>query len=187
MIINYTNQVYVQLWDFRELQDLVSADLHTKGLRMFYFLIHRKYDHYCSWVHAAIGERTMRWYILFLISCLYMTVCGFIGFSLRFKDFILTDKHLSGTLLDNFKYYFKLFCQIPDLTFATIITAFGALKSLWCLLVHISQISQNITSIEAGKYQKLTKQRKQIGIKDPPNNMYDKGLCYNWMEVLFPV
>lgn len=148
---------------------------------------HRKYDRYCSWIHATIGERTIRWFILFIISCLYLASCAFIGFASRFKFFVFKEFDLPDDRMAKVKHYMRLcFTQIPDLTCATVGTGLSVIVMLRDLFGIVRRVSRNILTAEAAKYRKLRKQRKEIGIKEPPNNMYDKGFCYNWMEVLCP-
>lgn len=54
------------------------------------------------------------------------------------------------------------------------------------LFIHIRNISQNITTVEIDKYERIRQERKKNGDDKKVVNFYDKGFKKNWLEFLFP-
>lgn len=59
-----------------------------------------KFDHYCIWLHNAVGERNYRWFMLFLASHTMMLLYGTWAVSMHFRHEIETK----GLLTQKFRH-----------------------------------------------------------------------------------
>jgi hypothetical protein len=134
-----------------------------------------RYDHYCPWVGAAIGEGTIRLFLLFLLSNLATISYYFVVSSkLVWWRFDTFSPALNGTQFENF---------VTGMAFILRNDAFlSSVCVLFCLCsrglgVPIARqifcISNNVTGPEIPLFRNTA-------------NFYDKGILLNWFEVIFP-
>ena len=150
-----------------------------------------KYDHYCPWVLAAIGEKTHKWFVFYLVSCVVASTYYCID------NYYVMRLHLSIMLKKIPPTYYLHFSKL-QLLFALVLKheRFNAccimillvvILSLTLFIFHqIYSVSINTTQIEFDKYDIEKKKRKASGDNTPINNFYDRGVISNWLEFLFP-
>ena len=135
-----------------------------------------------------VGERTHRFFYLFLITCLiasfyyamnqYFYLCTFVNSSIhrwsksKYGNFIITAQALIK----------KEQLILTSFSLAAVIA--GVL--FFFIMQQTYLISNNILQIEQEKYDDLTEKRKKTGNPTPVMNFYDKGFIQNWKEFLFP-
>jgi len=124
-----------------------------------------KYDHYCHWVMAPIGERTHRFFLLFLVFNLVSSL----------TYFALTYRFIMFKLI-SFKSLMILVYYEPYAIISCVSLFVTSIVLILYIIQQIYYISINISQIEIPKY----KAQKEI------NNIYDKGFVLNWKEFLFP-
>ena len=149
-----------------------------------------KYDHYCPWVLASIGEKTHRWFILFLVSCTIASIYYCIGdFLITFLSVAVASRKIRWTTSKskNLLIYIIITLKLQKFNAACIVL-FAVI--IITLLVFIAQqlyyISINKTQIELDKYEYEEERRRKNGNKKSVTNFYNKGIIQNWKEFLFP-
>lgn len=141
-----------------------------------------KYDHYCPWLMQPIGEKNIRLYLLFLLSnflvATYFIVISemFLIWKLKYTSKIEWSK---DSLMKNFM--FSCIFLLNNESMVCGISIFFIVFQ-WIVLSFIIReiylISVNLTLDEI----MVKKEESQ----SPIVSEYDKGIFYNWLEVLFP-
>lgn len=149
-----------------------------------------KYDHYCPWVLCPIGEKTHRFFFLFLISCFagtsYVSFEELIYTFLRFSS-ISSRIRWTNSLMRNVNLFIYVLLKIESLLVgALIILIFVTAFLLVFIIQQAYFISINKTQIELEKYEAVSKERQKQGIKEKISNFYSKGLISNWSQFWFP-
>lgn len=122
---------------------------------------------------APIGERTLRWFLLFLVSCI--VVAGFYDY-----ENITFMVYMSGRIASSFwDRFVSIFETQPIVLAASLALTIIVIALVVFIALHIMHISRNVTTIENEIY--IMKSKKQ----KIDTNFYDKGFIQNWMEVLF--
>ena len=150
-----------------------------------------KYDHYCPWVLAAIGEKTHRWFLFFLVSCVVASVYYCIDdcMMIKFHLYLMLQRLPKEYLLKYSKkqLYFAIILKTEKYNFCCALMFLVIILSLFVFIIQqIFNISQNKTQIELDKYNAERQKRKENGDRTPIRNFYDKGIIVNWLEFLFP-
>lgn len=141
-----------------------------------------KYDHYCLWVMQPIGEKNIRFYLLFLLSnflaTMYFFVISemFLIWKLKYSSNINWNKYSLPEKISLTCYYLLknevILCGISIF----FIIYQSILLSLIIREIYLISINLTLDEIMA---RKAEKENKII-------NDYDKGILQNWLEVLFP-
>ena len=132
---------------------------------------------------SAIGERTHRWFVLFLYFTIQVSFYYTTGF---FKVLIYFFKRRTIEIRFHSLFeYFKAFFLISVYESPFILTCFIWLGVIFCVLVvffaqKICEISKNETAVEAIKLKSMREKGKCC------RNLYDEGFINNWKRVLFP-
>lgn len=139
-----------------------------------------RYDHYCPWLLQPIGERNTSLYLLFLIS----------NFMLLSYLFVICIKYLQwkSRLSLHLINSFNNIVSIIDLLYqqesrVVQLSITFLILSITLLLIIFKQfylISKNITSSEVYLYKE-----EQIKNAQPIKNIYDRGLLFNWFQIIF--
>ena len=139
-----------------------------------------KYDHYCAWILNPIGERTMRWFLLFLISCFAVSFYFTIGMIRHIIWTIIRIKHRRArSITEVLLIALKLAMKYDSMCFGSFISLFVITIVIFLFILKaIRLISTNRTTIEDNMLDYDSDKNY--------NNIYNKGLIQNWKECLFP-
>jgi hypothetical protein len=138
------------------------------------------YDHYCPWVGQPIGERTIRLFLLFIISSIAIATVGSVGFLKYAWSLVeMYDPQNRRELLEGL--------AIVALQNWELVVSIASTVSVEMVLVFFLgricvECSKNMTMMEWKK--------RDIWRKNHPNekfvNAYDKGFLTNWKLILWP-
>lgn len=147
-----------------------------------------RYDHYCPWLLATVGERTQRFFLLFLFLNIIPSTYYAVGSYRLLRYVISTVKVRWGkSLLQNFTYGFIISLQMqPAVAGIFIILAGIAISMTFFLAQQIYYVSKNITQVELDKIDAVKEERAARHITEKYVHFYDNGFVQNWKEVLFP-
>ena len=171
-----------------------------------------KMDHHCPWINNCVGERNMRWFLLFLAVNTLYSAYGFLFIINIFKDFVVTDPG-SRVLLSSHQAPIVLFFVFISLlwfhTGLLLFVATGALGAVvalsYFIFILVNQVLDNVTTSEYFKIKEL-KKRSQLAsngddafayssefrytdipvISGPYFHAYNHGSKENFMEMLYP-
>ena len=156
-----------------------------------------KYDHYCPWVMKPIGERNIRFYLLFILSNI-ASLLYFLVVSSSFLQWHLSNATITWTdsFLNNFTISICYLLQKEPLVCGLSVFLFICIAGIFPKLIQeIHLISHNITLSEINLISELVlnneheSKTKPKSIDKTPEkivHIYDKGIFQNWFEVLFP-
>jgi hypothetical protein len=138
-----------------------------------------RYDHYCPWVGRPIGERTIRLFLLFLISSWAVAIVGSIGFLKYFWCFRNYNRANRQGIMK-----FLAFAALGHGSFtASMTSTIGLVVVLAGIFFRTCfECSQNMNTNERAKQK--TWQSNHPGEKFV--NAYDKGFLANWKGILWP-
>jgi hypothetical protein len=147
-----------------------------------------RYDHYCPWVAQAIGEKTLRLYVLFLFFNLSTFSYYFVVSAQLLWSHVATVSHkVQWTRSRSHNVLKWLSIVLADQSVVCGICIFYFILSIALLSVLAKQsylISKNVTSAELARYRV---ERVGVGQQDSKfHNCYDKGISMNWFDVIFP-
>ena len=153
-----------------------------------------KYDHYCPWVLTPIGEKNIRYFILFLLSCIISsTYYSFLYTSYLIWRMKNVYHNLYSQLCDiesNFTILKETLTIILDDYSSIICCSFGlaliAFVLTYYVITQISQVSNNLLTIEQEKIQAIIQDNEENNVETNYHNIYDKGFFENWKECFFP-
>lgn len=153
-------------------------------------LTHSKYDHYCPWLLVPIGERTHRFFLMFLLSNIIASSClAYNSLSqMCWRISVLsprirwTDSKLKNALIITF-ILSRTDIWVFGLFF--VLTVIALTLSIF-LIQQIYYVSKNITQIELDKYEDLQEELSKESPSKEVVNMYTKGFWGNWKAFLFP-
>jgi hypothetical protein len=133
-----------------------------------------KFDHYCPWVAQPIGERTLGLFLLFLLSCLAISVVGSAGFLAHCIACAASAEKFSA-LVDTALASLDCLFSLTGTIGVDIVLVYFIGMLCW-------QCSHNLTSLEAA--------RKEQWLRENPGhrfvNRYDRGFWQNWRAVASP-
>lgn len=139
---------------------------------------------------APIGERTQRWFLLFITSTTitsgFYTFCYYKYLSWKYRVYKGQMK-ISGAGTDSVLMSIIYLFQQESITFIASFALFIIfLIVLTFTIKTFNTISNNILEVEKPKYEQQRLIRLHNRIYDPVINVYDKGFIGNWLECLFP-
>jgi hypothetical protein len=152
------------------------------------FLIHRRYDHYCPWMIATIGERSRRWFLLFLITnglgaayyasgCFKLLKWGIGKQPIRWPNRFWSDLRLWCLIALKLDYF--VFMMMILLVGVTAALMFFVVQQMWL-------VAGNVTQLEMDKIAEWKKKQTEAGKSDVYVHAYDRGFLRNWLEMVFP-
>ena len=143
------------------------------------------YDHYCPWVVAPIGEKTHRYFLAFLFFTIQASVYYTYGYFKLLKHVYNRVRRFPYPQDSILHYVLNvlLVClnREPFVSSAFFALFVISITLIVFLYMQASQVSRNVTQIEAAKIADL--REDGVDIKKSP---YDKGFIGNWRECLFP-
>ena len=147
-----------------------------------------RYDHYCPWLLATIGERTQRFFLMFLFLNIVPSVYYSVG-SFRYLQWLLSTVRArwSTSRMENFMLMFIITIQNEPFVVGIAIVLTGIAVALTIFLAQqMYYVSKNITQIELDKIELVQEEREMRGDKTKYVHFYDNGFVQNWKDVLFP-
>lgn len=139
---------------------------------------------------ASIGERTHRFFLLFLLSDIIASSYYAWGSYLYLKYIIRAVSNRvqwSDSAVDNIVFIFIIMFRAAPFVLGIFVMLVVIAAALMMFLVQqIYYISVNKTQIELDKIDKVKQQRKLAGYNVPYNHFYNHGFIQNWKEFLFP-
>lgn len=143
-----------------------------------------RYDHYCPWMLASIGERTQRFFPLFLLGNIIPSAYYAWGsYKILKAGIVALNIRWSTSIMKNVTYMAILSMRDNPLVLGELIMLTGIAVSMsFFLIQQIYYISRNITQVELDKiemWKEYNSDKKYV-------HFYSNGFFENWKEVLFP-
>jgi hypothetical protein len=149
-----------------------------------------RYDHFCPWVMAPIGERTHRYFLAFLALNAMASSYYFVNL-LRWFLWVIVQLSPRIPWTNNSFINFAMVSYItvrrtPYAVIMSIVLAVVAI-TLWFFLAQQAYfVSKNLTQIELEKIDDLKEKWKKDGVTKKYVHAYSKGFVGNWKALLFP-
>lgn len=155
-----------------------------------------RFDHFCPWVNAAIGEDNYRWFLLFLTSNLTLLAYGALASAGLLADHVASldlwhatfVEANTGATLEATPWILARYLINRERTLCALLvvsTVMGALVAGFCFF-HLWLLYKGQTTNEHYKWRAIAvdyrKDRQPL-----PRNVYDRGLVANVAEVLWPL
>jgi hypothetical protein len=136
-----------------------------------------RYDHYCPWVGQAIGERTLRWFVLFLLAnlsafCYYFVVSAKFLWC-QFGKFCPEIEWQGST-------FESLLVPVGSVLRGDSIVAGLSIFLFLCSLALFSSFCRQLFCIS------VNVTTSEIPLFQSSRNFYNRGIFANWFDVLFP-
>lgn len=151
-----------------------------------------KYDHYCPWVISPIGERTHKYFVLFLIA--NMVAASTLIF-LQLNKFIWKINYLSprihwsqtGNKLQNSLIIATILLKSDSVLLGTTIVLVIIVITLFFFVIQqLHYIGRNETQIELEKIEYIKELKEESDDRTPYQHFYNHGFIQNFKEFLFP-
>lgn len=124
-----------------------------------------RFDHYCVWLNAAVGERTYRWFLLYLISHTVVLLYGAVACASIFLSEIEEHRMLERTFVNtrtgeeipaSYGIIFQfLMSSNPELMMIQVLCAVMSVVLVGFTGYHIMLTATNMTTNETFKYSAL--------------------------------
>ncbi len=124
-----------------------------------------RFDHYCVWLNAAVGERTYRWFLLYLISHTVVLLYGAVACASIFLSEIHEHRMLERTFVNtrtgeeipaSYGIIFQfLMSNNPELMMIQVLCAVMGVVLVGFTGYHIVLAATNVTTNETFKYSAL--------------------------------
>lgn len=151
-----------------------------------------KYDHYCPWVLSPIGERTHKYFVLFLIANIVASSCFVF---LQINKFAWKIHYLSpritwsptGSKLQNAMIIGIILLKTDAVLLGTtFVLAVIIVTLIFFVVQQLHYIGRNETQIELEKIDYIKELREEENDKTPYVHFYNHGFKQNFKEFLFP-